>query len=225
MAHAGQLTFDAAGNLFAVHRHSVSKFTANGTKTIVATGFQSPIGLCVDSQGNVFVSDFASNSIFKIASDGKRSTFANGLSGEGMAFDRSNNLLVAHGDSVFKITPSGVKGTFASGVSNLSSPIDLALDGSGNLFLVPIRELDGKPGISPSIIKFSPDRVRSLFASSLNEPRGISLDEAGNLFVTVETDEQGTGYLRRAILKFSPDGTNHIFASGLAIRSFGLAVG
>jgi hypothetical protein len=124
MAHAGQLTFDAAGNLFAIDRHSVSKFTANGTKTIVATGFQSPIGLCVDSRGNVFVSDFASNSIYKIVSDGKRSTFANGISGEGMAFDRSKNLLAAHGDSVFKITPSGVKGTFASGVSNLSSPID-----------------------------------------------------------------------------------------------------
>lgn len=156
-AQAGALAFDSSGNLFAVAHHSVAKFTGDGIQSTFAAGLQQPIGLCFDNGGNLFVSDFGSNSIYEFTPDGKRSTFANGISPKGMAFDHSNRLFVVQGDSVFKFTPTGTKSIFASGVSNLSNPIDLALDEAGNLFVVPVRMLDKKTGITPSIIKFSPD--------------------------------------------------------------------
>ena len=225
-ARAGGLTFDAAGNLFAIERHSVSKFTGDGTKSTFATGLRNPIGLCLDSGGNLFVSDFDGNLIYKFTPDGKKSTFASGISSLGMAFDHLDNLFVFNSHSIFKFTPSGVKSTFASGFDNLGSPIDLAFDGAGNLFVLPVVMLittDGKTDVRKTILKFSPDGTRSVFASPLQEPKGISLDGSGNLFATVETFEEGTGLAHRAILKFSSDGTKNTFASALAIYPSGLA--
>jgi hypothetical protein len=223
-ARAGALAFDSSGNLFAVeHWRSIAKFTGDGIQSTFAAGLQGPIGLCIDNGGNLFVSDFRSNSIYEFTPDGKRSTFANGISPKGMAFDHSNRLFVVQGDSVFKFTPTGTKSIFASGVSNLSNPIDLALDEAGNLFVVPVRMLDNKNGITPSIIKFSPDGARTVFASSLSEPEEIATDGSGNLFVVVETHEEKTGYIRHEILKFSPDGTKHTFASGLSVFPRALA--
>jgi sugar lactone lactonase YvrE len=221
-ARAGALAFDASSNLFAVEHHSIAKFTGDGTQSTFAAGLQQPIGLCFDNGGNLFVSDFGSNSIYEFTPDGKRSTFANGISPKGMAFDHSNRLFVVQGDSVFEFTPTGTKSIFAAGVSNLSNPIDLALDEAGNLFVVPVRMLDKKNGITPSIIKFSPDAARTVFASSLSEPEEIATDGSGNLFVVVETHEH-TLYSRHAILKFSPDGTKHTFASELSVLPRALA--
>jgi DNA-binding beta-propeller fold protein YncE len=220
---AGALAFDSSGNLFAVeHWRSIAKFTGDGIQSTFAAGLQEPIGLCIDNGGNLFVSDFRSNSIYEFTPDGKRSTFATGISPKGMAFDHSNRLFVVQGDSVFKFTPTGTKSIFAAGVSNLSNPIDLALDEAGNLFVVPVRMLDKKNGITPSIIKFSPDAARTVFASSLSEPEEIATDGSGNLFVVVETHEH-TLYSRHAILKFSPDGTKHTFASELSVLPRALA--
>jgi DNA-binding beta-propeller fold protein YncE len=204
------------------HWRSIAKFTGDGIQSTFAAGLQEPIGLCIDNGGNLFVSDFRSNSIYEFTPDGKRSTFATGISPKGMAFDHSNRLFVVQGDSVFKFTPTGTKSIFAAGVSNLSNPIDLALDEAGNLFVVPVRMLDKKNGITPSIIKFSPDGARTEFASSLSEPEEIATDGSGNLFVVVETHEH-TLYSRHAILKFSPDGTKHTFASELSVLPRALA--
>ena len=223
-ARAGALAFDASGNLFAVeHWHSIAKFTGDGIRSTFAAGLRQPIGLCFDNKGNLFVSDFGSNSIYEFTPDGKRSTFATGISPKGMAFDHSNRLFVVQGDSVFKFTPTGTKSIFASGVSNLSNPIDLAFDEAGNLFVVPVRMLDKKNGITPSIVKFSPDGARTVFASSLSEPEEIATDGSGNLFIVVETHEEKTGYIRHAILKFGPDGTKHTFGSGLSVFPRALA--
>lgn len=112
-ARAGALAFDASGNLFAVeHWRSIAKFTGDGIQSTFAAGLQEPIGLCIDNGGNLFVSDFRSNSIYEFTPEGKRSTFANGISPKGMAFDHSNRLFVVQGDSVFKFTPTGKKSIF-----------------------------------------------------------------------------------------------------------------
>src|SRR4029077_20856887 len=128
---AGGLAFNAAGNLFVAHLHSISKYAPDGTKSTFAAGLKYPLGLCFDPEGNLFVSDGAvtdpKSSIFKFTPDGKRSTFATGISSVGMACDRSGNLFVSQGDSIFKFTPKGVKSTFV--ISKLANFIDLAFDG------------------------------------------------------------------------------------------------
>lgn len=60
-ACAGNLAFDAAGNLFVGAGHSVFKYTPDGTKSTFATGLKYPLGLCFDGKGNPFVLDGAAN--------------------------------------------------------------------------------------------------------------------------------------------------------------------
>src|SRR5439155_1425853 len=98
--------------------------------------------LAPDDKGNLFVADTDSASILKFTSDGKKSTFASGVSPYKMAVDGAGNLFVTQdvssnlfvkGDvspSIFRFTPEGKKSTLASGVS----PDKMAVDGVGNLF-------------------------------------------------------------------------------------------
>jgi hypothetical protein len=198
-AHAGGLTFDAAGNLFVADGHSVSKFTVDGTKSTSASGLKRTLGLSFDSKGNLLISDVGSNSIYKLTPEGKKSTFASGISSVGMAFDRSGNLFVSHDDSIFKFTSEGVKSTFVSGLGN---PIDLAFDGAGNLFVTEVTAADAS---SHSILKFSTDGTKNIFASTLGaaEPSGLACDRSGNVFVSN----------KHSILKFDSSGTPSTFAS------------
>jgi sugar lactone lactonase YvrE len=224
--HANALAFDAAGNLYVADpsRHSVFKYTPDGTKSSFATELKYPLGLCFDGEGNLFVSDGSAinpksrRSILKFTPDGKRSTFATGISSVGMAFDRSGNLFVSQGDSIFKFTPKGVKSTFVT--SKKANFIDLAVDGANNLFVV--DQTVTVPGLGRSIFEITPDGTKIPFATGLEDPNGLAVDTAGNVYVTVVTAADASSH---AILKFSPDGTNSTFNSALgAYVARGLAV-
>jgi sugar lactone lactonase YvrE len=206
-AQAGGLAFDAAGNLYAADpsRHSVFKYMADGTKSSFATELRYPLGLCFDHEGNLFVSDGSAidvenhRSIVKFTPDGKRSTFATGISSVGMAFDRSGNLFVSHGDSIFKFTQKGGKSTFVT--SEGANFIDLAFDEAGNLFVV--DQALTKSWLGRSIIKITSDGAKSTFATGLEEPRHLTVDVNGNVYVSSN----------HAILRFTPDGTKNTFSS------------
>src|SRR5438477_6073723 len=84
--------------------------------------------------GDLYEADNSSNTIFKFAPDGTKSTFASGLNRPfGLAFDGSGNLFEgdAGSDTIFEFTPDGTKSTFASG---LSGPVGLAFDSSRTLY-------------------------------------------------------------------------------------------
>jgi len=151
-------------------------------------------GMAFDGAGNLFVGT-GNGSIFKLAPDGKRSTFASGLQPEHLAFDRSGNLFVSdrNNQSILKLTPDGKKSTFAIGIKD---PVDLTFDDKSNLFV-----LDSD---SNSIFRFTPDGKQSTFASGLTHPVDLAIDRGGNLFVTAS---DGT------IFKFTPDGTKTTFFS------------
>jgi len=208
-AHASDLAFDAAGNLFERGKDSIFKFTPDGKKsTLFASGLSTygVYNLAFDAAGNLFVSDEESHSILKFTPDGKKSTFASGLSTYGvynLAFDAAGNLFVADEEShsILKFTPDGKKSTFATGFN----PSGMAFDDKGNLFVADQEH---------SIFKFTPDGNRSTFANDLSTVGGkgfrtnsMVFDRSGNLF---ESDDRG-----QRIIKFSPDGTQSAFASGV----------
>ena len=85
-----------------------------------------------------------------------------------------------------------------------SSPMGLAFDRSGNLFVADVER--------GSIFKLTPDGSQSTFASGL-APLDLAFDPSGNLFVAGSGD---------TIFKFAPNGTKSTFASGLSVLS-GLA--
>src|SRR6266536_1462395 len=144
-------------------------------------------GMAFDGAGNLFVGT-GNGSIFKLAPDGKRSTFASGLQPEHLAFDRSGNLFVSdrNNQSILKLTPDGKKSTFAIGIKD---PVDLTFDDKSNLFV-----LDSD---SNSIFRFTPDGKQTTFASKMGWPHAMAIDRAGNLFVG-DMDNH-------LILKFTPD--------------------
>ena len=109
----------------------VSGYTGDGGPAVRAR-LAGPHGLAVDTAGNIFISDTGNSSVRRLAADGTITTFAGtgfvGFSGdggpavlaqfidpEGLAFDRSGNLLIvdAGNNRVRKISSDGVVTTLA----------------------------------------------------------------------------------------------------------------
>lgn len=125
--------------------------------------FHFPNGLVVDTNGNIFVSEFMNHTVRKIAPDGTVTTVAgDGTPGYrdgvgtaaqfnqpgGLAIDGAGNLYVPEytGQRIRKITPDGVvstiAGTNAPGFVNgrgsearFNTPDGMAVDPSGNLYV------------------------------------------------------------------------------------------
>jgi uncharacterized protein (TIGR03437 family) len=153
--HAG-LAVDNAGNLYIADTGDsrVRKVDTSGTITTVAgnstslgigsfsgdggkatsAGLNSPVGVALDSAGNLYIADFGNNRIRKVDTSGKISTIA-GIgfvtgsdSGDGgpatkaelsgisdVAVDRAGNVYIADQEHIRKINTSGTISTAAHG--------------------------------------------------------------------------------------------------------------
>jgi DNA-binding beta-propeller fold protein YncE len=102
-------------------------------------GLRNPMGMAIDKDGNVAVSNYDHNTVTRYSPAGEYlGVFINsGLTNPiALAYDSSGNMFVANmkGDSITKYTPAGgYLGIFAS--SNLFGPRGLAFDAMGNLFV------------------------------------------------------------------------------------------
>jgi sugar lactone lactonase YvrE len=176
---------DAAGNLF-ISEYSgarIRKVTPGGViSTVAGNGLQgfigdggpatsaklwAPLGLCLDSSGNLLIADSYNSCVRKVNSSGVISTVAgNGPRGDadggpaasaqldypyGLAVDASGNLFISDSGNyrVRKVTIDGVISTVAgNGTQGFSG--------------------DGGPATS----------------AQLNYPSGLALDSSGNLFIS-----------------------------------------
>jgi streptogramin lyase len=175
------LTVDVAGNIYVADtgNHAIRKITPAGTVTTLAgtaghsgamdgmgtaASFNSPQGIAVDSNGNVYVADTNNHVIRKIDSTGAVTTFAGSstMTGSsdgsgtaarfyfprGLATDASGNVYVADPDNnaIRKITPAGVVTTVAGtvGVEGfvpgplpgvIAAPVSIAISGRNLYFL------------------------------------------------------------------------------------------
>ncbi len=179
--------------------------------------FTFPSSLTVDAEGNVYVLD--SDTVRKITPAGQVSTIAGvpGLSGAangplgvatfsnmgGIAVDGSGNLYVSDNHAIRLITPQGQVSTYAGtlgvdgttdgagSAATFDHPGNLAIDSSGNLYVVEIvapivRKVT--PGGTVVTIAGNPTMPGTAdgngAAASFIELLGVAVDASGNVYVT-----------------------------------------
>ncbi|WP_161991995.1 IPT/TIG domain-containing protein [Flagellimonas algicola] len=111
--------------------------------------FNRPYDLVMDSRGNMFVADRNNHAIRKIAPDGKVTTFAGGVLGngegefnnpQGLAMDSDDNIYVAdsYNHRIVMITPNGVWSIIAggNGFGYVNGAVDVALFNDPGAILV-----------------------------------------------------------------------------------------
>ena len=180
------LALDGSGNLYIADRanHRIRKVSPSGLITTVAgTGdvgnsgdggpatcarLFSPFGVAVDGSGNLYIADFGNCRIRKVNTSGVISTVAGtGSCGYG-------------GDGGPAIS------------ARLNSPIDVALDGSGNLYIADrnnhrIRKVNASGVISTvagtGIYGYSGDGGLATSAQ-LNNPYNVTVDDTGQLYIS-----------------------------------------
>ncbi len=176
------VSVDTAGNVFVAdtNNHTIRKVTSAGVVTTLAgtagssgstdaTGsaarFKQPVGVAVDTAGNVFVADFSNHTIRKVTSAGVVTTLA-GSAGSfgstdatgsaarfknpwGVTVDTAGNVFVGDYTNhlIRKVTSAGVVTTLAGTAGSSGStdatgsaarfkqPIGVAVDTAGNIFV------------------------------------------------------------------------------------------
>jgi sugar lactone lactonase YvrE len=219
------LAFDSIGNLFAAEslepdNHDIGrvlKFNVrNDVSTVGSAAFFTFEGLAVDMAGNVYVmatddrSPTGAGTIFKFTPNGERIVFGsvpgvpdNPTANLGLAFDSAGNLYAtaSGAQTIYKFAPNGTRTVFVgpSAFTDGTGPAGLAFDSYGNLFV----STEGDPG-NDTILVFTPNGIKSTFATGLTTPRGLAFDSSRYLFVAEvnqpEANQPGD------ILKFPPGG-------------------
>jgi sugar lactone lactonase YvrE len=190
----------------------------NGTDGFSEEGVQAtssplmPSRIAADRSGNIFIADTWVFIVRKVTPDGVIRTVAGGMRAfsddeTGVAVDESGNLFIAnYGDRrVYKVTPDGASRTVAgtgesrfsgddgpAASAQLAHPRDVAVDGSGNIFIVDADYDNNR------VRKVTPDGVIRTVAGGGRESSGdggpatsaqlstggVAVDGAGNLFIS-----------------------------------------
>ena len=134
-----------------------------------------PLGIAIDSSGNVWITNFGSNNIIELSPDGTTiGSYPAGIEPWGITIDSQDNVWVANegSNTITELSPDGTTiGTYPAG----SSPIGTAIDSFGNVWIADWG--------STTITELSPHgaAIGTYFAGS--EPAGIAIDSFGNIWI------------------------------------------
>ncbi len=261
----GAIAMDSAGYIYVADmgNNTIRKISPSGdVHTLAGTAgkageidgqgaaarFTAPSGIAVDNAGNVYVAEFASDTIRKISPEGSVTLLAGSPGNPGwkdakgdnahfrnpwsVAVDKSGNAYVADKDNfvVREITPDGRVTTIAgkSGVpgfvdgkrdaARFNDPHGIAVDDFGNLYVTDTG--------SQAVRKISTSGDVTTIARGLSNPESIALDGAGAVYVT---DSLGihkiwngkTELLPPLLLTSNPDGPIAT-ADGVAVDKHGV---
>ena len=197
-ANANQIAVDTTGNVYvtAIGSASVTKFTLTGagtytSSTITNAAVAKPQGIAFDVQGNMYLSDATTASVYQVPNDAgyatlaAPTTIATGLTNPTLlAFDGSGNLVIADSGVVDRVNAStGALTTIASSsssgvvISGLT-PVGIAADAGDNLY---IQDGGSKNVFEIPYQTFAPGYVTALTGETT--PGGVAADGKGNLYV------------------------------------------
>lgn len=196
-----------------------------------SASFSNPMGVAVDSSGNVYVADSRNNLIRKITPDGAVSTFAGSgkqgsADGKGtaasfffptaLATDIKGNVYVAdtHNSLIRKITPDGTVSTFAGkptrlindirDTAGMDHPSGIAVDKNGNVFVSDLNK--------DFIKKVTPAGKVTIIAGNGDRGKKDGKEGAASFYLPVGLAVDGNDNLyvcdsyNNMIRKITPDG-------------------
>jgi uncharacterized protein (TIGR03437 family) len=199
----------ASGSLFA-QQYTLSTIAGTGTAgysgdlgPALSAAFSHPIRVALDNAGNIYVTDLGNHSIREIFTNGTINTFA-GNGSPGYAGD----------------------GGKAAG-AELSSPHDIAIDGSNNVYIADTGNARVRIVSGGTIKTFAGTGVRGIEGANLGDggqainaqfinPTGVAVDKSGNVYIA----DTGNATVR----KVAPNGIISTFA-GTGFLSFGAYTG
>lgn len=189
LGFVGDLALDRAGNLYYSEYDSYERVrkveaatglvtTVAGSRTATAPGdggpaiqarLQGPYGLALDTAGNLYIAERGAGRVRKVAA-------ATGLISTVAGNGNPNSLPGDGGPAT---------------AANLGSPLDVALDGAGNLFILAestgtVRRVSAATGLISTFAGGGTDlgeEVPAITAYLL--PRGLAIDAQGNLLLAV----------------------------------------
>ena len=148
------LAVDRLGNVYVPDAHAIRKVTPGGAVSTLAGApgafgfvdgegdaarFASPVGIAIDSSGNLFVVDYTNKAVRKVTPAGTVTTLARNMFVVSIAVDRGGNVYVQDGNTDYnepvfirRITQAGTITTLAQVGGNGG----LAFDPAGNLHSV-----------------------------------------------------------------------------------------
>jgi uncharacterized protein (TIGR03437 family) len=169
--------------------------------------FNSPAGVALDNDGNVYVAEQNNHRIRKITSAGMVSTLAgntNGYldaTGTSARFNTPNGVAVGvssgsvyvyvadyNNNRIRRITSAGVVITVAESFTEFDSPNDVAVDVSGNVYVScfdnhRIYKINTSGTVSLLAGSTQGYREGTGAAAQFNNPNGVAVDAVGNVYV------------------------------------------
>lgn len=178
--------------------YSYSNLVVNSSTSssiILGTTGLNPIGITIDSAGNIYTINNTDNNITKITPFGVSTTLASiGVNSKGITIDSAGNLYTPSfaSSSVKKTTPSGSTSYI---VSTGANPSAITIDSLGNIYTANF--------IGNNITKITPLGVATSYGSLVSStPIGMVVDSNGNVFVVASID---------TVRKITPSGVSTNF--------------
>ena len=166
-----------------------------------------PVGIAVDSSGNVFTANFNAGSITKITPSGSATSFGalpSPSAPQGIAVDLDGNVYVTNspnGAGPLRLTPAGTPLPLGTGIAGDNTGI--AVDSEGNIFMT--SPTSSPPYISkqnsagtPINNPYAPTFPWGGNLPSSPGPEGIAVDASGAIYVALSGADQ--------IWRVTPDG-------------------
>ena len=195
---------DPSGTITTVAGTGEWGYSGDGGLAVTAQ-LRRPVSVAVDGSGNLYIGDNWSDHIRRVDASGTITTIVPELNDpRGLAVDGSGNLYVAQtgNNKILRVDAAGtittVAGTGERGFSGdggpaveakLSFPKDVAVDGSGNLYIADsrrIRQVDTAgtittiAGIGRGIDNGGAGPATE---AVLNSPGGVAVDGSGNVYI------------------------------------------